>query len=82
MAKYDWETNALEGRALRRVFKQLAEKMKTAESTAEMCEIARAMAYIATAKTTLSKVDWDKIDKRIAALERVAQISEKGVIEP
>lgn len=79
--KYDWKTNDSEGRRLRRAFKRLSDKLEKAQTTQEVIDITRAMAYIAQAKSTLAKHDFDReIEGRIEELERIAGLASKGRI--
>jgi hypothetical protein len=79
--KYDWKTNDAEGRRLRRAFKRLAKRLETATTAQEIIDMARALAYIAQAKSTLAKHDFDReIEARIEELERIAGLAHKGRI--
>jgi hypothetical protein len=80
--KTDWKTNDSEGRRLRRAFKHLAKKLENAQTTQEMVEVSRAMAYVAQAKTTLAKFAFEReMEDRIAQLEKIAGLAKQGRID-
>lgn len=74
MTQTGWYTSDLEGRRLRRVFKRLEKELEKAKTPHELCEIAKAMAYVAQSKTTLAKLDWDDLDKRLAEVEKLYKV--------
>lgn len=78
MPAYDWTTNNHEGRGLRRAFKRLEEKLEEANDSDEIANIAKSMAYIATAKSNIAKNH--DLEERLEALEKVAGIAAKQVI--
>ena len=65
-----WDDPGVEGRGLRRAFKLLLNDLKNASNPSERAEIARAMAYVASAKSTLYKREWEELRSRLDDLEK------------
>lgn len=55
MVKTDWQTNDKEGRGLRNACTKILKKLKVSEDPHEIAELARALAYVATAKKGLAE---------------------------
>jgi uncharacterized coiled-coil protein SlyX len=81
MSKKGANDNGFEIRRLRRTFKRLYQKLEAVQTTTEIIELSRALAYVAGQKAALVKLEWDRaIEQRIEELERIAGIARQGKI--
>ncbi len=75
MTQVSWSSNSPEGRGLRRAFRRLQGKLQDTNNLHDLCELVRAMGYVAQIKAGIAKTE--DLEKRISELERIAGIAQK-----
>ena len=79
MVGSDWINNGSEGRGLKRAFKRLLAKMDQTQDINELTAITRSLAYVATAKVNIVKMEKDKeLEERIKKLEEAAGLAQQS----